>query len=578
MSVTRRLWDGLKHRSPRLAKLVETSGITCVGGEARARAIGRHILSAERRILSVRNRARRRVGQAVSRLRGLGPMTLAQSHVTFEVAMRTRRGGARTRLKPEPFAAGSAEDGDRLGVGQRWRDVLAMEYLDRRYRRVYRGLLRWRCEGEAIPDSLSGRTIMFVSGSLGPGGSERQTVATLRGLAARGYSSLALLCVHLADEVNNFYRHLLEGCPMTISELRRDQGWPHGDGASGETPTGAHVVGLPGRLPPELEEIRLYAREILARKPAVVHTWLDEVNIKAGLAAMIVGVPRIVLSTRSVAPDNFAIFRSYMREGYRALLRHPRVVLLNNSQAGARDYEQWLALPRDTVKVIRNGFDFAPLEHTECRRRGGQLRNRFGIPADATVVGSALRFSEEKQPLLWIDVAQRVLERRGDVLFLIVGDGPLRGEARRYAEAKGIARRIVMPGYERDAAAAIAAMDVFLLTSRAEGLPNVLIEAQGFGVPVVTTNAGGAAETLDEGRTGFAVPHCAERLAQAVLRILGDAAWRQAVRTAAPRFVREQFSTVRMVDRTLDAYLGRGMFAPMPGERDGKRRQTARRP
>lgn len=135
-----------------------------------------------------------------------------------------------------------------------------------------------------------------------------------------------------------------------------------------------------------------------------------------------------------------------------------------------------------------------------------------------------------------------------------------------------------MPGYERDAAAAIAAMDVFLLTSRAEGLPNVLIEAQGFGVPVVTTNAGGAAETLDEGRTGFAVPHCAERLAQAVLRILGDAAWRQAVRTAAPRFVREQFSTVRMVDRTLDAYLGRGMFAPMPGERDGKRRQTARRP
>jgi glycosyltransferase involved in cell wall biosynthesis len=195
--------------------------------------------------------------------------------------------------------------------------------------------------------------------------------------------------------------------------------------------------------------------------------------------------------------------------------------------------------------------------------RARELRARAGISASAPVVGSVLRFSEEKQPLLWVDVARRVGDYRKDVVFLMVGDGPLREEARRRAQASGIGSRIVMPGYETDIAVALAAMDVFLLTSRLEGLPNVLIEAQALGVPVVTTDAGGAAETLDETRSGFAVfPHCADVLAQTVLKVLGDDAWREAARQAAQRFVRERFSISRMVEQTLDAYLGRREFAP----------------
>ena len=153
-------------------------------------------------------------------------------------------------------------------------------------------------------------------------------------------------------------------------------------------------------------------------------------------------------------------------------------------------------------------------------------------------------------------------------MFLLVGDGPLREEARRRAQACGIGDRIVMPGYEKHAAVAIAAMDVFLLTSRLEGLPNVLIEAQALGVPVLTTDVGGAAETLVHGRTGYAiVPQSAELLADGVLQILGDRAWREVARKTAKQFVRERFSMSQMVDQTLDAYFARGEFAEIRAPR-----------
>jgi glycosyltransferase involved in cell wall biosynthesis len=253
-----------------------------------------------------------------------------------------------------------------------------------------------------------------------------------------------------------------------------------------------------------------------------------------------------------------------MREAYRLLAARSTVCLLNNSEAGARDYERWLGVPRGTFKIVRNGFDFSELEPAEKKEGARKLRARLGIPAEIPLVGSVLRFSEEKCPLRWIDVAARISERRPDVRFLMVGDGPLREKARQRAVAGGIGDRMVMPGNEKDTAVAIAAMDVFLLTSRLEGFPNVLVEAQALGVPVVTTDGGGAAETLVQGRTGYAIrPQSANLLADAILQILSDTAWRESARQATQSFVRERFSMSQMVDRTLDAYFARGEFAAM---------------
>jgi glycosyltransferase involved in cell wall biosynthesis len=433
--------------------------------------------------------------------------------------------------------------------------------LDRRYRLIFQHLFSEPGEPWFGSENVFRKSITLVIGTLGPGGSERQAVTTLIGLASRGYRDLALLCNRLDGHVNRFYAHLLEGFPVSVSELYQDLRDANG-GEGVEALAYSRLLALMEKLPSELKDIPWYAQEFLATRPTVVHAWLDYTNVKAGLAAALIGVPRIVLSTRSVPPTNFGFFQPYMREAYRVLAANPAVCLLNNSQAGARDYERWLGLPQGTFKVVRNGFDFSGLEPAEERERAREFRRRLGIPVEAPLVGSVLRFSEEKCPLLWIDVAARVAERRPDARFLMIGDGPRRKEARWHALGHGLADRIVMPGYDKQAAVAIAAMDVFLLTSRVEGLPNVLIEAQALGVPVVTTDVGGAAETLIQGKTGYAIrPHSAELLADAVLLALGNRAWREVAQHTAQRFVRERFSMSLMMERTLDAYFARGEFA-----------------
>jgi glycosyltransferase involved in cell wall biosynthesis len=444
---------------------------------------------------------------------------------------------------------------------------LGIRYLDKRYRRVFQGL---NCDLSELwfnSRPFSDKSIMLVIGSLAPGGSERQAVATLLGLASRGYDDLSLLCNFLDGAVDRFFAHLLDDCPVFVSKLSEDF-CDNDDGQGIDALAYAGLRLLKEKLPPELNDIPLYAREFLARRPRVVHTWLDYTNVKAGLAAALIGVPRIVLSTRSVAPNNFALFQPYMREAYRVLAARSNVCLLNNSEAGARDYERWLGVPRGTFKVVRNGFDFSGLEPDEKKEDARKFRARLGIPAEIPLVGSILRFSEEKCPLRWIDVAACISKCRPDVRFVMIGDGPLREEARQRAAACGLGDRIVMPGNEKDTAVAIAAMDVFLLTSRLEGFPNVLVEAQALGVPVVTTDGGGAAETLIQGITGYAIrPQSANFLADAILQILGDTAWREAARQATQSFVRDHFSMSQMVSRTLDAYFARGEFAVMRAAR-----------
>jgi glycosyltransferase involved in cell wall biosynthesis len=130
----------------------------------------------------------------------------------------------------------------------------------------------------------------------------------------------------------------------------------------------------------------------------------------------------------------------------------------------------------------------------------------------------------------------------------------------KYAKMLGIADRLILPGVTTDPLAALSIMDLFMLTSSSEGLPNVLIEAQWVGTPVLTTDAGGAREAVDQGVTGWVLStkEPAE-LAAVALRAADDPEWRARVVRAGPKFVQENFGLTRMIDATLDLYaVGRG--------------------
>lgn len=401
-----------------------------------------------------------------------------------------------------------------------------------------------------IPIEWNQEKIVFVGGTLGPGGAERQLVMTLLGLLARGYQDIHFLHHAPMQKPNDFYLSKLIEAGISFSQI--DQ-------------IGNRIT-LPDRIEAILEqylsalgdlgmEIASYAREFFIRRPNVVHIWLDHMNVVAGLAALIVGVPRIVLSCRSFSPAHFAFIQPYMRPIYLLLEKFPNVIFLNNSKAGSLDYKKWLGTKTLKIHVIRNGFDFSSLpSRQELLNLRCQYRRYLSIPISAPVVGVIMRISEEKRPHLWIEIARLVGLFIPEAHFLIVGDGPMRKQVEEAAR-KVLQDRIHFPGHEKDVYKTIAAMDLFLMTSRIEGLPNVLIETQAVGVPPVAIDVGGVRETMENGKSGWVIPTSKPLiLSDKVISLLKEKTELMKATHHSKKFVLNNFNMKRMVDETLIAY------------------------
>jgi glycosyltransferase involved in cell wall biosynthesis len=202
--------------------------------------------------------------------------------------------------------------------------------------------------------------------------------------------------------------------------------------------------------------------------------------------------------------------------------------------------------------VVLNGVD--PSEYVRPEPASVARMRAELAPQGGRLVVGMMRLTEEKRPLLFADIARAVADANPRVSFALAGAGPLSDEVRALAAPLGARFRLL--GARSDAATVLAAADLVLLTSRAEGTPNVLLESQLLGVPVVATRVGGVGDAVDDGRTGMlCAPDDAAALCESVLRLLGDDALRTRLGAAGPAWIARHFSVDAMVDAT-DALYG----------------------
>ena len=125
---------------------------------------------------------------------------------------------------------------------------------------------------------------------------------------------------------------------------------------------------------------------------------------------------------------------------------------------------------------------------------------------------------------------------------------------RKWIDEAKLEGNVKLIGEVTDVGSWLSIMDVFLFTSATEGLPNVLIEAQGFGVPVVSTKVGGVPEIVADGETGILVEQSSSViLGKAIIEILGDKDFSE-VRKITEKRTRERFSVKEMASRTVEMY------------------------
>lgn len=181
------------------------------------------------------------------------------------------------------------------------------------------------------------------------------------------------------------------------------------------------------------------------------------------------------------------------------------------------------------------------------------------MPADTLVAGTAGRLVPVKNHRALLDALQRLQQRGITPMLLVAGDGPLRDGIAQQAAALGLERQVRLLGHRPDIETVLAALDVFVLPSASEGLPNTVLEAMASGVPVVATHVGGVDELVEHGETGLLTPPGATgALARAIEDLLRDPARRAAMAAAARRRARAEFDLDAMI-RTYEAlYLDLG--------------------
>jgi len=131
------------------------------------------------------------------------------------------------------------------------------------------------------------------------------------------------------------------------------------------------------------------------------------------------------------------------------------------------------------------------------------LRREIGVANDIPLLGFVGHLVDQKRPERVLDVLACVRALGEQAHLVVVGDGPLRSRFEQEIRARGISEHVSMLGHRDDVERILGGLDLMLLTSDAEGVPGVAIEAQMAGCPVVTFPVGGVSTVVDEGQTGI---------------------------------------------------------------------------
>jgi glycosyltransferase involved in cell wall biosynthesis len=360
--------------------------------------------------------------------------------------------------------------------------------------------------------------VTYVIGELGKGGAEYQLVELLRGLDRRRFVP-------------------------TVVSLSAGGYW-----AEAIREMGIVLHHLPQRRRVEFARLR-GLRGLLQQRgaPHLLHTILWSGNAYGRLAALGLGIPVILAAERNV------VRRPAWQVGLERGLDRWTTAYLVNAAAVADEMCGRGGLPRAKMHVVPNGIDLTQLPPYDEDRQAA--RARLGFDPRRRLVAQVGRLVPQKDHATWLRAVALVARQVPDVDFLIVGEGPQRPELERLAQALGVAERVRFLGLRHDVPALLAGADVATLTSRWEGLPNVVIEAMAMGAAVVATDVGGCGELVGDDEAGRLVPmESPEAVARALRELLDDEAERRRCVRAARRRVEAELTVERMVGRTETLY------------------------
>jgi glycosyltransferase involved in cell wall biosynthesis len=353
--------------------------------------------------------------------------------------------------------------------------------------------------------------VLHVIGILSPGGAER---------------NLYYLAPHMAT---SRFRYGI--CCLTA----------RGDFAAEIEHAGIPVWELGFRKRYTFSSIWRLSRLLKLKKVKVLHTHLFLPGLVGRLAGLLAGTP--VMITHEHGKTLWK--RWYHRCFERMMLpvTDLRIAVSEDILELRIEHEH---TPRSKLRLVHNAVDPALFEVPESARAA--KRKELGLEG-GFVVGTVGRLVDAKSFDLLLEVAREVCARKPDARFLIVGEGPLGEDLRASAASSGLRGLVLFTGKRSDIPELMAAMDLYIITSKREGLPLTLIEAMMSRKPIVATSVGGIPDTISNDVEGILVPPGdTGSIVEAVLALASDAERRERLGSGARKRAAETYSPRKVLE------------------------------
>lgn len=357
------------------------------------------------------------------------------------------------------------------------------------------------------------RRVFHLIDSFNVGGTETQAVELARRLPATGYE-VTVGCLKREGPLED----RLQGTGIAICEFRSRGGI--------DSPSGLR---------------QLLRMTWFLRSFDIVHThdlWSNLIGVPA---ARLAGIPAIVSSRRDLS--HLEWYQGRRRVCLKWIQKLGGAVVTN--AAPIRD----VLLREDgfdprKVRVIHNGVDVAKFKL--ARKDRIRLFPDAGDGKLVVLVGN-MHTDVKGHPWL-IAAAPAVLEQFPDTRFVLVGEGEQRSHFEKQVRDLGVLQSFLFLGRRSDIPEILASCDIAVLPSRAEGLPNAVLEYMAAGLPVIASRVGGNAELVQDGVTGMLVPsEDSAALSAALLKLLSEPALAARLAQAGHEFTVRNFSFERLV-------------------------------
>jgi len=296
---------------------------------------------------------------------------------------------------------------------------------------------------------------------------------------------------------------------------------------------------------------RLY-RLFRCREYRIVHTHSAKAGLLGRMAAWWARVPVIVHTFHSIPFEMNGNLRSRLyiaTERFVSSVTHRAACV---GEAFRQEFLDWKIVPAEKLITIYSGIDFSSYV---AKRPVLDVKRHLGVEGAWPILGCIGRLSEQKAQQYLVEAVALLIDKYPHIKLLLVGEGNLRSRLERQIEDLGLSSNVSLLGERNDIADLLNVFDVYVMSSRWEGVGRALTEAMYWGLPLVATGVNGAKELVLHEETGLVVPpQDPKAMAVAIDRLVSDHELAKRLGSNAQRKARELMDGQQMITAIEDVY------------------------